>query len=67
MLSPAQGKPWQQQLNEPFKERKRSAGTSVAGSVSRAVSGAGEGSLCSSSSLQRPPGDPESFQGCGSR
>lgn len=67
MLSPAQGKPWQQQLNEPFKEKKRSAGTSVPGSVSRAVSGAGEGNLCSSSSLQRLPGAPDSFQGCGSR
>lgn len=57
----------QQKLNEPFKERKRSAGTSVPGSVSRAMSRAGEGNLCPSSSLQRLPGDPDSIQGCGSR
>lgn len=56
----------QQKLNEPFKEIRRSAGTSVPGSVSRAVSRAGEGKLCPSSSLQRHPGDPDCVQGCGS-
>lgn len=57
----------QQKLNEPFKERKRSTGTSVPGSVSRAMSRAGEGNLCPSSTLQRLPGDPDSIQGYSSR
>lgn len=57
----------QKKLNEPFRERGRSAGTSADARLRLAVSRAEKGNLCPSSTLQRLPGNSDSLQSCSCR